>query len=102
MVSNQFRDSLQLYYNLTVDQQIRLKASFQPMLLVINGQRLLDLKRNPSQTQFNFKALLVNLFRHALAKMVVNLKCGPHQLVAFVFQHRDLPESREKKSFFEH
>src|SRR6266851_8504289 len=42
-------------------------------------------ERYASHFQFDFKALLVNLFRESVSAVVINLERSPHKLISFIF-----------------
>src|SRR5260221_8824317 len=81
VIADQLADSFELDRNPTEHVQIGNVVRFELLSLVEDCKFLLPLEGNAAQRKLDLKALLVNLFSHSVAELVVNLECRTHQRV---------------------
>ena len=87
MLGRQIRTGLQFNDDFAENEQIGFVACGEFLILVEHLQFHFGKKRNLANGQFELDALLLEFLRHAIAKLVVNLERGTHELVTFFFEH---------------
>ena len=95
VVRGQLGDGFQFDNDPFLNEQVGLVDGLELVLFVDQAKFVLGPKRDAAQLQLDFEALLIDLFRHAVAKLVVNLERGSHQLVAFFFEHAFVPSCKK-------
>ncbi len=97
VIRSQLGDGFQFNNDPFANEQVGPVDGVDLMLLVDQAKFVLGSKRNAAQLQLDLEALLLDLLRHAVAKLVVNLKRGSHELAAFFFEHALISRKETEK-----